>query len=80
MWTTRWYARTPESVVDEIEFYVRASSALNNFPFQDLTAILKRDWVVEFAKQICDRGLEDHLAAPGGNALRDHRRRGGAAC
>ena len=23
----------------------------NNFPFQDLTAILKRDWVVEFAKR-----------------------------
>lgn len=65
MWTTRWYARTPESVVDEIEFYVRQFGA-TNFPFQDLTAILKRDWVVEFAKQVCDRGLGITWQLPAG--------------
>lgn len=65
MWTTRWYARTPQDVADEIEAYVRDYGA-NNFPFQDLTAILKRDWVVEFAKEICGRGLEITWQLPAG--------------
>lgn len=65
MWTTRWYARSPKSVADEIEYYVSKYGA-NNFPFQDLTAILKRDWVVEFAKEILARGLDISWQLPAG--------------
>ena len=65
MWTTRWFARTPQDVADEIEFNVRKYGA-NNFPFQDLTAILKRDWVVEFAREIEERGLEITWQLPAG--------------
>lgn len=65
MWTTRWYARTPKDVCDEIQHYVEQYGALN-FPFQDLTAILKRDWVVEFTKEILDRGLKITWQLPAG--------------
>ncbi|MDA0373116.1 MAG: radical SAM protein [Planctomycetota bacterium] len=65
MWTTRWFARTPEDVANEIEKYVRDYGAAN-FPFQDLTAILKRDWVVDFTKEILDRKLKITWQLPAG--------------
>lgn len=65
MWTTRWYARGPQDVADEIEHYVKTYGAAN-FPFQDLTAILKRDWVVEFANEILARELEITWQLPAG--------------
>ena len=65
MWTTRWYARTPQDVADEIEFYVNTYGA-TNFPFQDLTAILKRDWVVDFTSEILSRKLQITWQLPAG--------------
>jgi radical SAM superfamily enzyme YgiQ (UPF0313 family) len=65
MWTTRWYARTPKDVADEIESYVKQYHA-TNFPFQDLTAILKREWVVEFTDEIARRGLDITWQLPAG--------------
>jgi radical SAM superfamily enzyme YgiQ (UPF0313 family) len=65
MWTTRWFARSPSDVADEIQHYVEKFGA-SNFPFQDLTAILKRDWVVDFTKQILDRGLKISWQLPAG--------------
>ncbi|MEZ5964901.1 MAG: radical SAM protein [Planctomycetota bacterium] len=65
MWTTRWYARTPQDVASEIEAYVKQFGA-TNFPFQDLTAILKRDWVVEFTDEISRRGLKITWQLPAG--------------
>jgi radical SAM superfamily enzyme YgiQ (UPF0313 family) len=65
MWTTRWYARSPGDVADEIEHYTREYGA-TNFPFQDLTAILKREWVVEFANEIFKRNLKITWQLPAG--------------
>ena len=57
MWTTRWYPRNPIDVVDEIEFYMRQYGA-EHFPFQDLTPIIKREWVAAFCNEIINRGLK----------------------
>jgi radical SAM superfamily enzyme YgiQ (UPF0313 family) len=65
MWTTKWFAREPSDVADEIEHYVKTFGA-SNFPFQDLTAILKRDWVVNFTKEILSRGLDITWQLPAG--------------
>jgi radical SAM superfamily enzyme YgiQ (UPF0313 family) len=65
MWTTRWYARTPSKVVDEIEFYVKTYGA-TNFPFQDLTAILKKPWIIEFCNEILKRDLKISWQFPSG--------------
>jgi radical SAM superfamily enzyme YgiQ (UPF0313 family) len=65
MWTTRWYARDPMDVADEIEHYVRRYGA-DNFPFQDLTAIVKRDWIVAFCRTIVARGLDIRWQLPTG--------------
>jgi radical SAM superfamily enzyme YgiQ (UPF0313 family) len=57
MWGRRWIAREPAKVVDEIEHYHRHYGA-TDFPFQDLTASLKKDWIVDFSKEIIDRKLD----------------------
>jgi len=57
MWTTRYYTRDPKDVANEIQHYHEKYGA-RNFPFQDLTAIVKRDWIVEFCNELLDRRLE----------------------
>jgi anaerobic magnesium-protoporphyrin IX monomethyl ester cyclase len=65
MWTTRWLARTPATVVDEMESYVERYQA-KNFDFYDLTAIIKKDWIVAFAQEILSRGLKIEYQLPSG--------------
>ncbi|MGQ0552722.1 MAG: B12-binding domain-containing radical SAM protein [Planctomycetota bacterium] len=65
MWTTKWVAREPKLVVDEIQDYVETYGA-RNFPFQDLTAILKRQWVVDFCRELIARKLEITWQMPTG--------------
>ncbi len=65
MWTTRWYARDPKDVVDEMAFYKETYGA-TNFPFQDLTAILKRDWIIEFCQELKQRALSVTWQFPSG--------------
>ncbi|MDP6425074.1 MAG: radical SAM protein [Planctomycetota bacterium] len=60
MWTTRWYARDPVDVCDEIE-HMHAKYGANNFPFHDLTAILKKQWIIDFCKELYDRGLHEKI-------------------
>jgi radical SAM superfamily enzyme YgiQ (UPF0313 family) len=56
MWTTRWVARSPQDVVAEIKHYV-AEYGATNFDFHDLTAIIKKDWVLEFTRLLIDERL-----------------------
>ena len=57
MWTTRYYTRDPRDVAQEIEHYYRHYGA-RNFPFHDLTAIVKKSWVVEFCQELLRRELQ----------------------
>ena len=65
MWTTKWVARTPSNVVDEMEYYIREFGA-SNFPLQDLTAIIKKEWIVDFCQLIIDRNLNITWQLPTG--------------
>jgi len=65
MWTPRWIPRDPVQVVDEIQHYVEEFGA-SNFPFQDLTAILHKDWIIAFCKEILNRGLDITWQLPTG--------------
>jgi len=57
MWTPRWDPRDPIKVVDEIEGYMRKYGAAN-FPFQDLTAIIQKEWIVTFCEEVLRRNLK----------------------
>jgi len=57
MWGRIWKARTPAKVVDEIEYNMKTFGA-NDFQFQDLTAIIRKDWIIAFCKEIMRRKLK----------------------
>jgi anaerobic magnesium-protoporphyrin IX monomethyl ester cyclase len=65
MWTTKWLPRDPKKVADEIESYVETYGA-GNFPFHDLTAILRREWVIDFCREILARKLQISWQLPSG--------------
>ncbi|MDX6769763.1 MAG: radical SAM protein [Elusimicrobiota bacterium] len=65
MWTTRYVMRDPERVLDEIEHYQKAYRA-DNIDFYDLTAIVKKSWVMDFCRAIEHRGLRFTWQLPSG--------------
>jgi anaerobic magnesium-protoporphyrin IX monomethyl ester cyclase len=65
MWTTKWIARTPKLVVDEMQSYMERYDA-TDFQFEDLTAIVKKSWVHEFCDEILSRKMNVTFQLPSG--------------
>lgn len=65
MWTTRWEARSPQKVLDEMEKYIWKYNA-QNFDLYDLTAIVKRQWILDFCDLIIKSGLKFAWQLPSG--------------
>ncbi len=65
MWGRRWFPRDPKDVVEEIATYHGRYGA-TNFPFHDLTAILKRSWIVDFCGELARRDLSITWQLPSG--------------
>lgn len=65
MWTTRWEARSPQEVLEEIRSYIEERRA-DNIDFYDLTAIVRRSWIVEFCELVLASGLEFTWQLPSG--------------
>ena len=65
MWTTRYTTRNPALVVDEIEEYVRRYR-VDNIDFYDLTAVVDREWILEFCRLLDARGLRLTWQLPSG--------------
>ena len=58
MWTTRYLMRDPKEIVDEIEWLIKEYEA-NDFEFFDLTAIIKKNWILEFCNELKKKGLNN---------------------
>ena len=65
MWTTRYVMRAIPDLVDEIEYYVKTYRA-DNIDFFDLTAIIKKEWILSFCAEIKRRGLKFTWQLPSG--------------
>ena len=65
MWTTKYVTREPREVVDEIKYYVE-EFGVDNINFCDLTAIIKREWTVEFANMLKEENLDITWQLPSG--------------
>jgi radical SAM superfamily enzyme YgiQ (UPF0313 family) len=65
MWGTLWRVRDPREVFDEMCDYMDDYGA-TNFDFYDLTAIVRRDWIVEFCKLIIASGRTFTWQLPSG--------------
>ncbi len=65
MWTQRWVPRNPKDVVDEMQYY-KNKYDVTNFDFQDLTAMIRRNWIMEFTQELMDRRLNVTWQLPSG--------------
>lgn len=65
MWTTRYVMREVSDVLDEIEHYLVKYRA-KNIDFYDLTAIIKKDWILKFCAEVKRRGLKFTWQLPSG--------------
>jgi anaerobic magnesium-protoporphyrin IX monomethyl ester cyclase len=65
MWTTRYVLRPVTDVVDEIEDYVRQYN-ITNVDFADLTAFVKRQWILDLCREIERRKLHITYQVPVG--------------
>lgn len=65
MWGTRYYMRSPRHVADEME-YLKNTFGILNFDFYDLTAIIKKEWIIDFCKELTRRNLNVSWQIPAG--------------
>jgi anaerobic magnesium-protoporphyrin IX monomethyl ester cyclase len=65
MWTKRYYMRDPEDVIDEIKYYIKKYK-VTGIQFYDLTAIVKKQWIVEFCNLYLKNKLSIEWSLPSG--------------
>lgn len=65
MWGTRYSMRKEENVVSEITF-LKNNYGVTNFDFFDLTAIINKRWIINFAKKIIEQNLNITWQIPAG--------------
>ena len=65
MWTTRFIARSPGHLLDEIKGHVKKYN-ITGFDMSDLTAILNREWIFEFTDLLIKSGLNLNWTLPQG--------------
>ena len=65
MWTTRWIPRDADLLLDEMQSYIDRYN-VQNFDFYDLTAIVKKNWIVDFCQKIEQRGMNFTWQLPSG--------------
>lgn len=65
MWTTAWRVRTPEKVVEEMDFYIQKYK-VTNFDFYDLTFVIRKDWIVKFCELLIAKDWKITWQLPSG--------------
>ncbi len=65
MWTTEWIARDYKDVVDEMQHYQKLHGT-TDFQFEDLTAIVRKDWISDFCDEIVARHMKVTFQMPSG--------------
>ncbi len=65
MWTTEWIARDYKNVVDEMQKYQKIYGT-SDFQFEDLTAIVRKDWIIDFCDEVVRRGMKITFQMPSG--------------
>jgi radical SAM superfamily enzyme YgiQ (UPF0313 family) len=56
MWMSLWVVRAVDDVILEIEFYIQKYKA-ENFDFQDLTAIVNKEWIKDFCTKLISKNI-----------------------
>lgn len=65
MWTTKWIARSVDCIIEEMQFYIDKYK-VQNFDFYDLTTIVRKDWIVNFCREIIKKDWKITWQMPAG--------------
>ncbi|OGR50725.1 MAG: hypothetical protein A3I11_02125 [Elusimicrobia bacterium RIFCSPLOWO2_02_FULL_39_32] len=65
MWTTRYNIRSPDKVIEEIKYY-KEKYDITGLQFYDLTAIIKKEWTMEFCQKLLDEKINLEWSLPSG--------------
>jgi radical SAM superfamily enzyme YgiQ (UPF0313 family) len=65
MWTTRYYLRSVEDVVREIKYYQKKYQ-ITGVQFYDLTAVVKKSWIIDFCRSLINAGIVINWSLPSG--------------
>ncbi|MBI4550158.1 MAG: cobalamin B12-binding domain-containing protein [Candidatus Omnitrophica bacterium] len=65
MWGRLWKPRAPEQVFAEMKRRI-AEYKVSNFDFYDLTAIVRKDWIIKMSRLIIDSGISLTWQLPSG--------------
>ena len=64
-WQSKWVARSPESVIEEMAYYIKRYR-ITQFEFSDLTIIVRKDWIMDFCRIFMSRNLNVAWSLPSG--------------
>lgn len=64
-WQTKWIARSPESVIEEMTYYIKRYQ-ITQFEFSDLTIALRKDWIMDFCRLFMSNNLNVAWSLPSG--------------
>ena len=65
MWTTRYILRDVDDAINEIKHYVNRFG-ITSLQFYDLTAIIKKSWIVDFCKKLIQEEIRVNWSLPSG--------------
>lgn len=65
MWTKQWRSRTPSLIIEEMKEYIEKYD-VTNFDFYDLSAIVNREWIIEFCNLLIKENLNITWQLPSG--------------
>ena len=66
MWTTgRYRIRNIDDVIKEVKYYIDRYS-ITAIQLYDLTAIVKKDWIIQFCKRVISEGIKLNWTFPSG--------------
>ncbi len=63
MWATPWIHREPKLIVKEMKMYIDKYQ-VNNFIFSDLSAVIKKDCIVELCNEIINNNMDITFQLP----------------
>ena len=65
MYGRRYYLRQIDDLVDQIKYYIKRYK-ITGLQFYDLTAIIRKDWVLEFCTRLENEGISLDWSLPSG--------------
>ena len=65
MYGRRYYLRQIDDLINQIKFYIEKYK-ITGFQFYDLTAIIRKDWVLEFCEKLKENNINLEWSLPSG--------------